>query len=228
MTPIQTYTVELENFHGPLDLLLSLIERNELEITDVSVGQVTNDYLKTVTALEKVQDQELSWFLDVATRLIFHKARALSQESAEAEEAGELAELTRELARYKIYRELANQLAKQLCSPLLTREQPAQETAFTPKNLTLTALQQAYRNARLMHRETAEKPTHTVHIKRTDITRTMHHLLTKAKTKLALREVFTASHRRTLTLSLLALLELAKQHKIELIQSGNTTYVQAI
>lgn len=228
MTPTQTYTVELENFHGPLDLLLSLIERNELEITDVSIGKVTNDYLSTVTALEKVNDQELSWFLDVATRLIFHKARALGKEQTEIEDDSELAELTRELTRYKQYRELARDLASRLQIPLVARERTTTEPLLPPRNLTPTALRQAYRNAKLMQLEHAQRPVHTVQIKRTDITRTMHKILTQSRTKLALRDVFKGTNRRALTLSLLALLELAKQHKVELLSAEGMTYVQAI
>ena len=229
MTPTQTYTVELDNFHGPLDLLLSLIERRELEVTDVSVGQVTSDYLATVAALEKVKDAELSWFLDIATRLIFYKARALGDTTSQEEEGSDLAELTQELSRYKVYRQLAQNLSTRL-RPLTIRAQSPKtnlmQSNLPPRNLSLTVLQSAYRAASLLAAQSV-RPTHTVTISRHDIATMMQQVLTGMQKRQRLTEFFRHTSRRELTLRLLALLELAKQGAVDIFIENETSYVQA-
>lgn len=230
MTPTLSYTVELENFHGPLDLLLSLIERRELEVTDVSVGQVTSDYLATVAALEKVHATELSWFLDIATRLIFFKARALGTTAAADDETSDLTELTEELMRYKLYRELAADLASRL-TPITPRDKPAlltsTDTRQKPANLSLNRLLSAYRSTRLLAVQPA-RPIHTVTITRHDIAKMMKTVLTNMQSKQRLTNIFDHTDRKVLTLRLLALLELAKQGAIEVFMEGETGYAQAI
>jgi len=71
-----TYTVQLDNFAGPLDLLLQLIERNKLDICDISLATVTNDYLESIQNIE-LDPAQANWFLDIASRLILYKSRAL-------------------------------------------------------------------------------------------------------------------------------------------------------
>ena len=104
MTNAREYTVELTNFAGPLDLLLNLIEKRELEITEVAVGQVTGDYLRTISAIERIDERELMWFLDIATRLLGHKSRALralsqgaQTDDDESEDTTSLADLAEQL-----------------------------------------------------------------------------------------------------------------------------------
>ncbi len=64
-----TYTVEVTNFSGPLDLLLQLIERRKLDVCDIALAQVTHDYLLYVkkSDLDLVQTNE---FLEIASKLI--------------------------------------------------------------------------------------------------------------------------------------------------------------
>jgi segregation and condensation protein A len=71
------YRVELPVFQGPLDLLLSLIEREELDITRVSLAQVTGQYLAYLDAMEQVPPEVLADFLVVAAKLILIKSQAL-------------------------------------------------------------------------------------------------------------------------------------------------------
>jgi segregation and condensation protein A len=71
------YRVQLPVFEGPLDLLLSLIEREELDITRVSLAQVTDQYLAYLDAIEEVRPEVLADFLVVAAKLILIKSQAL-------------------------------------------------------------------------------------------------------------------------------------------------------
>ena len=72
-----TYFVKLEKFEGPLDLLLSLIEQEELSITDISLAKVTDGYLTAVRTAKEIEPEELADFLVIAAKLIFIKSRIL-------------------------------------------------------------------------------------------------------------------------------------------------------
>ncbi|MGC9335865.1 MAG: segregation and condensation protein A, partial [Anaerolineae bacterium] len=107
------YQVTLPVFEGPLDLLLHLIERQELDITQVSLAQVTNQYLDHLARIEERDPDRLADFLVVAAKLLLIKSRALlPQPSAppepDEEDIGE--DLIRQLIEYKKFKEVAQWL----------------------------------------------------------------------------------------------------------------------
>ena len=104
------YVVEIPVFQGPLDLLLYLIEKEELDITRVSLAQVTDQYLAYLERMSERDPAELSAFLVVAVRLIWIKSQALLPRPAveEHEDGGE--DLVRQLQEYLLYKEAAQQL----------------------------------------------------------------------------------------------------------------------
>ncbi len=69
--------IELEQFSGPLDLLLQLIEDSELEITEISLSQVTEQFVSYLEDIEESHPEELADFLVIATRLLLLKSHAL-------------------------------------------------------------------------------------------------------------------------------------------------------
>jgi segregation and condensation protein A len=71
------YTVRTPVYEGPLDLLLDLIERAELDITSVSLATVTDQYLASIKALEQLNADEISAFLVIAAKLLQIKSEAL-------------------------------------------------------------------------------------------------------------------------------------------------------
>lgn len=105
----QPFQVETLVFEGPLDLLLQLIERAELEITRLAIAQVTNQFLTHIRSMQQVAAEEVSSFLVVATRLVQIKSEALLPRPPEREpgeeDPGE--ELARQLIAYKRYKEIA-------------------------------------------------------------------------------------------------------------------------
>lgn len=98
------YEVKLEKFTGPLDKLLQLIEEKHLEITQISLAEVTADFLKYVKGLgEKVSPSILADFLVVAAKLVLIKSKILlPMLELSEEEEGEIHDLE---ARLRIYRE---------------------------------------------------------------------------------------------------------------------------
>jgi segregation and condensation protein A len=107
------YQVALPVFEGPLDLLLHLIERQELDITQVSLAQVTNQYLEYLAQLSDRDPDSLADFLVVAAKLLLIKSRVLLPQppAAMLPEDGDVGEdLVRQLIEYKKFKEAARQL----------------------------------------------------------------------------------------------------------------------
>ena len=84
------YKIATENFSGPLDLLLQLIERQELDITKISLAKVADEYLRYVRTSTQINPDELADFLLIAARLILLKSKALLPNLEISDEPGDL------------------------------------------------------------------------------------------------------------------------------------------
>ena len=108
------YQVKLPIFQGPLDLLLHLIKREELDITTVSLAQVTDQYLEYISLLEELTAEILADFLVIAAKLLLIKSEMLlprppgAPGEEEEEDVGD--ELARQLIEYKKFKEAALEL----------------------------------------------------------------------------------------------------------------------
>ncbi len=107
------YTITLPTFEGPLDLLLRLIERAELDITTIALAHVANQYLVHVRAMDEPDAHALAEFVSLAARLLLIKSRALlprpvadTRNGAVTEDADAEA-LARQLREYQRYKQLA-------------------------------------------------------------------------------------------------------------------------
>jgi len=151
-TDPNAYTVDLPNFEGPLDLLLSLIEKEEMDITKISLARVTDQYLAYLEVLQQVNPDELTDFLVVAAKLLLIKSQVLlprpppSIIEEEEEDVGD--ELARQLLMYKQFKEIANELKTleetgQRNFIRLTYIPPKIEPKLTPGDVTIEQLLQA-------------------------------------------------------------------------------------
>ena len=109
------YTTVLDNFEGPLDLLLFLINKEEIEIKDVFVSQVTEQFLEYMKGLPYLDVDKVSEYLNIAATIIKIKAQALVpnlQEDPELEEEIEKdkAELIRALEEFRLIKEETKKL----------------------------------------------------------------------------------------------------------------------
>jgi len=111
---VNNYKIDTPVYQGPLDLLLQLIENAELDITTLSLAQVTEQYLKHLEKFQDLPPDEISAFLVIASKLIQIKSEALlPQLSSPREEELDLGnELARQLIAYKRYKEIADLLAE--------------------------------------------------------------------------------------------------------------------
>jgi MAF protein len=108
----QAYAIKLPVFEGPLDLLLYLIEREEMDITTVSLAQVTDQYLAYLNTLESLEVDHLADFMVIAAKLILIKSQALLPRPPAAVEAEEDVgdDLVRQLLAYKQFKQVARGL----------------------------------------------------------------------------------------------------------------------
>jgi segregation and condensation protein A len=111
--PSEAYQVKLPIFEGPLDLLLYLIEREELDITAVSLAAVTEQYLAYMALLEHLVVDQLADFLVIAAKLILIKSQALLPRPPGIEVEEDVGDdLVQQLVAYKQFKQVAKGLAQ--------------------------------------------------------------------------------------------------------------------
>lgn len=113
-TNAMPFAIKTETFEGPLDLLLSLIEKRKLLVNDISLAQVADDYLEHLSRFEHFPTHEVAQFLVVASTLVLIKSRSLLPEFVlTVEEEYDVKDLERRLAIYKRMQELSKTLTRQ-------------------------------------------------------------------------------------------------------------------
>ncbi len=105
-------TVKLDTFEGPLDLLLHLLEKNKVNIYDIPIVEITNQYMDYIHEMERQDLNVMSEFMVMAATLIDIKARMLlpKKQAEEEEEEDPRAELVQQLLEYKLYKSIAYEL----------------------------------------------------------------------------------------------------------------------
>lgn len=102
------YTIKVAHFEGPLDLLLALIEKAELDITTIALAQVADQFLHHVRAMPAPDAGQMSAFIVLASRLLVIKSRALlPQVPTVAEERDDSIDLVTQLKLYQYYKHAA-------------------------------------------------------------------------------------------------------------------------
>ncbi len=110
----ENYKVKLPNFEGPLDLLLFLIKKEEIDIYDIPIAAITRQYLEYVELMQELNLEVAGEFILMAATLIRIKVRMLLPQSVDEDEIEEdpRAELVRQLLEYKRYKEVTESLAE--------------------------------------------------------------------------------------------------------------------
>lgn len=104
------YSIKIDNFEGPLDLLIYLIEKNKMDIYDIHLAEITDQYIEYLNAMEKLNLEIASEFLVMASSLLYLKSkRLLPKEEEDTEELTE-EELIRRIIEYKKYKEISKKL----------------------------------------------------------------------------------------------------------------------
>ena len=104
------YEIKIENFEGPLDLLCHLIEKNKMDIYEVKLSEITDQYIEYLNEAEKLNMEVASEFLVIASTLLYIKSKSLLPNPEDEEEELTEEELKLKIIEYKKYKEFTNVL----------------------------------------------------------------------------------------------------------------------
>ena len=215
------YKVELETFRGPLDLLLFLVKRNEVDICDIPIARIAEQFLDYLNVLKMIDVEWAGDFLVMAATLMEIKSRLLlpRAEESESEEDDPRLELVKQLIQYKQFKEATTDLdaraeeqARRLPRQALPGPAATQKTALQP--VELWDLVSAF--GRLMRETLANQPVSVVE----DHTPLQVHIDTvlarlQAESRVALTSLFTPPYTRSRLVGLfLAILELTRRFRV--------------
>lgn len=211
-----------------MDLLLNLIEKAELDITQLALAQVTDQFLAYLQKLDHLETEELSYFIVIATKLLYIKSQMLLPQSSldisAEEENGE--DLVRQLKEYKKFRQIASWLGERETQGLKTylrlAHPPKVNSSVDLSDLDLQtfllAAQSVFRYAEgssEVHRAII-KPKYSIKEQIHNIIRVL-----KETGRTSFRILTLSFHSRAEVITLfLALLELIKQQQIEIQQAS--------
>ncbi len=216
-----TYQVALLNFEGPLDLLLQLVEGAKLEITTISLAEVTDQYLRHLAELNLHDPAELNQFVELATRLTYIKSLALlpTTESASDDEVQALREELGEYQRYKQaagYLDTLTQFGPRSHRRSATPELPL--SSLAPGDVSLERLSQAFADVVSRLPAVAENGIGESITLEDMMDRLSSYVTTEPQ---PLRPFLEAlSDRTELIVAFLAILELVKSADLSVSQSG--------
>lgn len=222
------FSLALPAFQGPLDLLLHLIERDELDITEVSLLAVTEQYLGYLRSQEQVDLGALAEFIAIGARLILLKSRALlpreEQPADDDEDAGDdvraLIEALREYRRFKQAAEFFRE--RDGTSASYRREAPPPKVPLPTglESVTLSSLVELIRE--VMERIPEEEPTAEVRRDPVRLHDRIHNLASTLDRdgRTSFRRLIEGASSRTMVIvDFMAVLELIKQRYLEAQQS---------
>lgn len=227
----ENYKIVLPQFEGPFDLLLFFIERDELNIYDIPIFQITTDFLAYLHHLEQLDIEIASDFILVAATLMRIKSKMLLPRKALDEQGNEIdprTELVQRLIEYKQYKEIVEQLKDLETTRLLQtkRGNLDQEIlqiadSFSTENelhaLDLYKLMKAFQKImeKMEHRE--NKPVHTIVKYKYSIKSQKQFVLEKIHDKTKFEALFSNLENRIhAVFTFLAMLELIQENKIHI------------
>lgn len=224
-----SYIVKLDQFEGPLDLLLQLIEKEKLDITQISLAKITNQYLKYLEKLEEIDSRIICDFLVIAAKLLLIKSRYLLPLISVVQDEDEIdsKDLEERLFRYKKIKEQAKVLEE-----LIKSEKSFYEHSFSfkkcagffpPKKKKITKEDLKFFSERLLKRSFQEEKFLEETITKTiSFQEKIFQLrqLVFQKSIFSFQEVIKITQEKMeIVIIFLALLELIKQKEIVIEQS---------
>ncbi len=224
-------TLHLSQFEGPLDMLLFLITKAKIDIKDIFVSEVTDQYIQSVQNAPDLDMDDASAFINMAATLLEIKSRSLlpKPKLEEGEEDPEQA-LIRQLEEYQRFKEIAQNMqgfekAAALMFEKLPEEYPLPPPTLELKNLTMEGLLAAFARVMARVKEDDEEPIQTARrIVRDEFTvpRCSAHILKRLKKgPVKFDELFSPQPSRDEVVTLfLALLELLRLGRVSAEQDG--------
>ena len=219
----------INDFEGPLDLLLHLIKTSKMDIYDISVEEITKQYIDFINSQKEMNLTIASEYLVMASELIELKSRMLLPKTEEEEEEDPREDLVNRLLEYQKYKDMIDsfkELEKNR-KDIFTKD-PINFNEYSDTNIendgsiTLDDLVNALN--KFLERKELEKPISTKITKKEisvqDRTRDIRNILSKKK-KVSFFDLFEVKTREYVVVTFLSILEMAKFGEIEIIQEDN-------
>ena len=229
------YSIKIDEFEGPLDLLLHLIKESNIDMYDISIDEITKQYLDYINSMEELDIEVASEYLVMASELMYLKSKSLlPQTKEENDDTIEDEEVSREnlinrLIEYQKYKELTKDFKKlELDRKDIYTKSPSNLSNITDTKIVndtdigIDDLLKAF--SMFLERKDKEKPLNTkitnkeysVKKRKDDIKK---YLLTKRKAEF--RELFDIYTKSYIVVTFMSILELAKEEQVNLKQENN-------
>lgn len=220
---MSNYQIKLEQFEGPLDLLLRLIEDEKMDITQISIAKVADQFIEYINSSEDLSSGEMADFLVVASKLLLIKSKILLP-SLKIDDDEETADLERQLKIYKEYYDASRVIKEMLKKEnfMFARLKPIQ--VFTPKFSPPKKLR--IKDLGLVFEKVLKRLEPIVNLPKEAIKKTISirekikyitDLILK-KVSFNFRQLIKNGDRTELIVSFLAVLELVKQRTVDVEQ----------
>lgn len=225
------YEVKINEFEGPLDLLLHLIKKSNIDIYDISLEEITNQYLDYINSMKKLNLDIASEYLIMASELLEYKSKSLlPKKETEIDEYEEdpKEELIKKLVDYKKYKEITSTFKEleNIRSDIYTKS-PSNISEYGEKevnndNVTIDDLINAFK--KFMDRKEFEKPIHTkITTKELSVSERMVGIrnILKSRKSVKFVDLFDNYNKSYVVVTFLSILEMSKNKEIVIIQDNN-------
>ncbi len=226
------YKVKIDAFEGPLDLLLHLVKESKVDIWDIKIVDITDQYLDYIKSMQDLNLDVASEYLVMASELIEMKSKMLlprEQNDEEIEEEDPREVLIQRLVEYQRYKDMTKNFKEMesLRHEFYTKapeslKEYVEENTVISNDVTLDDLMLAFEN--FLERKQAEKPLSTTVTKK-EITveerrKSIHNIL-KEKKKANFFELFEVINKPYVVVTFLAILEMAKKKELVIYQEND-------
>lgn len=236
------YKFKINEFEGPLDLLLHLIKEAEMDIMDIEIVKLTDQYLNYISSMEKLNLTIASEYLVLASELMYLKSKTLLPKTEDEDESDEYIEakedLVNRLLEYKQYKEVTNTLKilEKSRSELYTKEVSNLDDYRTEQiklndEISLEDLVNAFKNylERMEYKKPISTRVTTKEISVKERRKSIRNILSK-KRKVEFFELFEDFSKPYVVATFLSILEMAKERELTIKQENNfdKIYCEAI
>ncbi len=225
------YEVKIDEFEGPLDLLLHLIKKSNIDIYDISLEEITNQYLDYIKAMKEMNLDIASEYLVMASELLEYKSKSLlpkKEEESDEYEEDPKETLIKKLIDYKKYKEITSAFKdlESVRSDIFTKTPSSideyDEKIINNDEVSVEDLLEAFK--KFMTRKEFEKPLNTkITNKELSVSERIGSIrnLLKSRKQINFMDLFEVHTKDYIVVTFLSILEMSKDNEITIEQNDN-------
>jgi len=221
------YNISLPQFQGPFDLLLRLIEKEKLDVTEITLVQVTDQFLDYIKEIERIRPGELADFLNIAAKLILIKSKLLLPEQILDEDEEDSQELIDQLKIYQEYLLASKKVEKLLSSSshCFSKNKLSGNIVFTfnfPYNLNSQTLRKNFESFVFVIKEQARLSLKSIKRRVFSLKGKINEMLSmlNKNRQFIFNRIIKSKSKAEKSVMFMAILELMKRNKIDIDQKG--------